>query len=159
MMKATSVLNVLMYLFRHHLHEQFETDNTQQKLLPQLEKAGFERNAIYYAFDWLNQLGEQEATSFHHSPSEAIRLYDPEEQELLDTECRGFITTLEQYGILKPHIREKVINQTLALEEEGIDIHLIKWVTLLVLFTQPNEENALNYMEHLVLNEPTTTLQ
>ncbi len=154
-MKEESVLNVLMYLFKYHLQENLVTDDPQTKLVQQLEDAGFERRTIYLAFDWLDQLGEQITTELKPDLSSALRIYSSDEQNKLDTNCRGFLTMLEDYGILRPHTREMVITQALALEEEGIDVHLIKWVTLLVLFTQPDEQDALAFMECLVFNDPT----
>lgn len=153
-MKEESVLNVLMYLFKNHLHENLMLDNTQNQLVTQLEKVGFDRQTIYSAFDWLDRLGEQALTPVKSPNANAIRVYTPEECEKMSRECRGFLTFLEEYGILKPYTREMVITQALALQEEGIDIHLIKWVTLLVLFTQPGEKNALARMEFLVLDDP-----
>src|SRR5688500_15758962 len=118
-MKNTNVINVLMYLFHHGLHERFEHENTKQKLLPQLEEAGFSRHSNYCAFKWLEQLNQQPIKESKVTIPNSIRLYDEEEQIKLNRECRGYLVSLEQYGVLKPHLREKVIAQTLALEEEG----------------------------------------
>ncbi|OGO90264.1 MAG: hypothetical protein A3F10_03320 [Coxiella sp. RIFCSPHIGHO2_12_FULL_42_15] len=155
MKQEESVLNVLMYLFKNHLYDGIEADNTDSELIDELESAGFKRQTIYQALGWLGQLGEQSQTPADlPSETQSLRIYTAEECEVLSTECRGLLTYLERHGILKPHTREMVITQALSLQEEGIDSHLIKWVTLLVLFTQPSEKKALASMEFLVLDDP-----
>lgn len=155
MKQEESVLNVLMYLFKNHLYDGIEVDDNDAELIEQLEGVGFNRQTIYQALGWLGQLGEQRmAQPDLVEPSQALRIYTELECEALNSDCRGFLTFLEQHSILKSHTREMVINQAMALQEEGIDTHLIKWVTLLVLFTQPEEKSALASMEFLVLDDP-----
>jgi Smg protein len=76
----------------------------------------------------------------------------------MSTECRNFIIALELQGILSPLTREVVIHQTLELIHEGIDLNLLKWVTLMVLFNMPNSEHALSHMEFLVLASAIDTI-
>ncbi len=151
-MKEESVLNVLMYLFRNHLQENLEPDESESSLIFHLEEVGFERKAIIQAFEWLENLHEQTHTPISLS-TDSLRIYTAEECQKINPHCRGLLTYLEQEGILKPHTREMVINQTLELEIEGIDASLIKWVTLLVLFNQPEDKEALACMEFLVLDD------
>ena len=49
--------------------------------------------------------------------------------------------------------REVVIDRLLALEADDIDIEQLKWVVLMVLFSQPGQENAYQRMEDLVFDE------
>jgi uncharacterized protein Smg (DUF494 family) len=60
---------------------------------------------------------------------------------------------LEQIGILSAHQRELVIDRLMALDCEEIDVDDIKWVVLMVLFSQPGEETAYARMEDLVFEE------
>jgi Smg protein len=60
---------------------------------------------------------------------------------------------LEQIGILSPHQRELVIDRMMALDCEEIDVDDIKWVVLMVLFSQPGEETAYARMEDLVFED------
>jgi len=62
---------------------------------------------------------------------------------------------LENLGILSPVQREWVIDRLLALAAEEIDIEQVKWVVLMVLFSQPDEANAYARMEDLVFEEQT----
>ena len=71
----------------------------------------------------------------------------------LDAGCRGFITYLEQIGILSPPQREILVDRLLALDTPDIDVEQIKWVVLMVLFSQPGQELAYARMEDLVFEE------
>ncbi len=75
------------------------------------------------------------------------------EQSRLDTACRGFLVHLENVGILSPAQRERVIDRLMALEGDDIDLDKLKWVVLMVLFSQPGEETAFSRMEDLVFEE------
>jgi Smg protein len=84
---------------------------------------------------------------------EAIRVFSGQEQARLDTDVRGYILHLEQEGILSTRQREHVIDRLLALDAEDIDIEQVKWVVLMVLFSQPGEEEAYARMEVLVFDQ------
>ena len=75
------------------------------------------------------------------------------EQARLDTDCRGYLVHLEQVGILSPTQRELVIDRLMALDGDEIDIEKLKWVVLMVLFSQPGQETAFSRMEDLVFED------
>ena len=87
------------------------------------------------------------------STARAIRIFDALEQARLDTDCRGYLVHLEQIGILSPTQRERVIDRLMALDGDEIDIEKLKWVALMVLFSQPGEETAFSRMEDLVFED------
>ena len=153
MNKEESVLTVLMYLFKHHMQEDCVVDNDEEKLINQLEKIGFRRPVIYKAFEWLTNLSDLEVIQENTEKPNAIRVFSEEECQMFDLESRNFLISLEHQEILSPFMREVVINQVIQLEQEGVDINLIKWVTLMVLFNQPKSDSALSLMELLVLDE------
>lgn len=152
-MKEESVLNVLMYLFKNHMLQNCELDTIEAQLLLQLEELGFRRKVIHQAFEWLENLSQGNNHAIQPSQEKSMRVFNGLECELLDLQCRSFIIALEQQGILNSHTRELVISQALELEVDTIDISLIKWVTLMVLFSQPEEKYALSCMEFLVLDD------
>ncbi|MDH3778949.1 MAG: DUF494 domain-containing protein, partial [Gammaproteobacteria bacterium] len=86
------------------------------------------------------------------------RIYNEFEHERLDASCRGYITYLEQIGILSPPQREILVDRLLALETTDIDVEQIKWVVLMVLFSQPGQELAYARMEDLVFEETSDLL-
>jgi len=159
-MKET-ILDVLMYLFENYVDEEIHFDDDQEALRTELSEAGFEHPEINKAFDWLEGLTEQPEmlSSLPSAEQPAMRVYNPVEMDKLETECRGFLLLLEQIGILDALNRERVIERVMALEADEIALDQLKWVVLMVLFNQPDQENSrLAWMEELVYNEMPSAL-
>jgi Smg protein len=151
-MKET-VLDVLMYLFESFVDGEDEPEPDRRGLRVELEEAGFGDREIDRALDWLDGLNAADAASEYPSTSCAIRIFDALETERLDSAARGYLLHLEQVGILPPAERELVIDRLLALDSDEIDIEQIKWVVMMVLFSQPGNEQAYAQMEDLVFAE------
>lgn len=147
-----SMFDVLMYLFENYFYDD-EPQPDRDSLESELFHAGFTRNEIHKAFDWLEGLASsrQQAGGAIGS-SHALRVFTQEEAERLDTDCRGFLLYLEQIGILGPVSRELAIDRMMALEHDEVDIETLKWVILMVLLNQPGEEEALASMEDLMFD-------
>ena len=153
-MKENSVLHVLMYLFQNHMQNNCQIDESEV-LIDQLESAGFVLPVINQAIDWLANLADSNTIAAITTPqTSSFRFYTPYEITLFGEQCINFITHLEKENILTPITRELVIHQAIELQAEGIDLNLIKWVTLMVLFNQPEHDEALSCMELLVLENP-----
>ena len=151
-----NVLDVLMYLFETYVDTEEEPEADQNELRDELARAGFGDPEIDRALDWLDGLTDQQDNLHYHPQTEhGTRIYSDFEQERLDSACRGYITYLEQIGILSPPQREILIDRLLALESADIDVEQIKWVVLMVLFSQPGQELAYARMEDLVFEEST----
>ncbi|NTU50789.1 MAG: DUF494 domain-containing protein, partial [Desulfobulbaceae bacterium] len=84
------------------------------------------------------------------SVSPAFRIFCDQEKTKLDIECRNLLMFLEHNGILNSANREIVIDRVMALENEEISLEKLKWITLMVLLSQPNEEIAFSRMEDIV---------
>ncbi len=80
-------------------------------------------------------------------------MFSGRELARLDTECRGYVTYLEQIGILTPIQRELVLDRLMALDAPDIGVEQVKWVALMVLFSQPGQAAAFARMEDLVFEE------
>ena len=150
------VLDILIYLFENYFdadtEDGFEPDRETLKL--ELEKAGFPGTEVERALCWLEDLAADHPARLPPSPtSRAIRVFAALEQARLDTDCRGYLVHLEQVGILSPMQRELVIDRLMALEGDEIDIDKLKWVVLMVLFSQPGQEVAFSRMEDLVFED------
>lgn len=150
MKEEESVLGVLMYLFHNHMEKENQINLNDMELIDELKSAGFHAHNIGKAFRWLHRLVEFSEQDIPPS-SDSYRVFNEEECALLSLECRSFIISLESQGVLSSHTREIVIHQALELVNEGIDLNLLKWVTLMVLFNMPGCETALSHMEFLVL--------
>ena len=154
-----NVLDVLMYLFETYVDTDEEPEADQNELRDELARAGFSDSEIDRALDWLDGLTDhQESIAFHAQTAHGMRVYNDFEQERLDAACRGYIAYLEQIGILSPQQREILIDRLLALESTDIDVEQIKWVVLMVLFSQPGQELAYARMEDLVFEESTGSI-
>ena len=153
------VFDVLMYLFETYIDADEDPDPDQNELRVELIRAGFGDTEIDRALDWLDGLAESNDERILNPQTEhGTRVYNDLELERLDTYCRGFITYLEQIGILSPPQRELLIDRLLALETPDIDVEQIKWVVLMVLFSQPGQELAYARMEDLVFEEEQAAL-
>ncbi|MDA0678697.1 MAG: DUF494 domain-containing protein [Proteobacteria bacterium] len=154
-----NVLDVLMYLFETYIDAEEEPEPDQNVLRDELSRAGFGDSEIDRALKWLDGLTENHE-NFHYSPQSGhgTRIFNDVETARLDAGCRGFITYLEQIGILSPTQREILIDRLLALETPDIDVEQIKWVVLMVLFSQPGQESAYARMEDLVFDETESPL-
>ncbi len=154
-----NALDVLMYLFKNYIDGELEYVPDRESLHVELQEAGFEHTEINSAFNWLDGLANGEPLSDLRSPKTgSIRLYNATEMSLLDTECRGFLIYLENAGILSAEVREIIIDRALALDDTEIDIEKLKWVTIMVLFNQPEQSNHYNWLEDLVFDRTRHTL-
>lgn len=146
-----NVLDVLMYLFETYADAEMAPEPDRSALRDELEGAGFDDREIDRALEWLDGLAERGAGSAWAAPKDrTIRVFNDEERIRLDAACRGYIMYLENIGILPPAQRELVIDRVMALGDDEVDVDQIKWVVLMVLFSQPGQESAYARMEDLV---------
>jgi Smg protein len=149
------VLDILIYLFENYFDGDMDdgAEPDRETLKQELEHAGFPAGEVERALCWLEDLAADPSRAVPAPTARAIRVFGAIEQSRLDTDCRGFLVHLENVGILSPTQRELVIDRLMALEGDDIDIEKLKWVTLMVLFSQPGQENAYARMEDLVFDE------
>jgi len=174
-----NVLDVLLYLFEYYMADNpgQPLDSDRDTLESRLVEAGFTTAEIRKAFGWMDTLWQRRSLTplaLQHGRNAApvnevadesvlvrpailpsMRIYVGEELTRLDADCRGFLLFLESVGILSPINRELVIERVLALPEEDMDVERLKWLVLLVLFTQPGEEEAYAWMEELIYDNLT----
>ena len=147
-----SVLDILIYLFENYMDAELEPQPSRDLLRKELEKAGFADGDIARSLDWLDSLTD-DGHAVAQTTARAMRVFSGQEQLRLDTDCRGYILYLENIGILSATQREIVIDRLLALDADDIDIEKVKWVVLMVLFSQPGQGEAYARMEDLVFEE------
>ena len=149
-----NVLDVLMYLFETYVDTEEDPEPDQNELRMELSRAGFGDSEIDRALLWLDALTDQQQNfNYGKQTPNGTRIFNEFEHDRLDSACRGYITYLEQIGILSPPQRELLVDRLLALETRDIDVEQIKWVVLMVLFSQPGQELAYARMEDLVFEE------
>ena len=149
-----TVLDVLMYLFENFSDQDYEQAPDQMVLRDELLQAGFGELEVDRALDWLEELAATDSEPFANKPAQrSVRLFNARELARLDADCRGYIVYLEQVGILNPVQREVILERLMALDSLDIDVEQVKWVVLMVLFSQPGQEAAFARMEDLVFEE------
>lgn len=151
-----NIFDVLMYLFENYMEDEIDTLPDSDIVRTELLEAGFEQIEVNKAFDWLESLSLQRA--INHSATPAFRIFCRQEKDRLDLESRNFLMFLENCGILNAANREIVIDRAMALENEELSMEKLKWIVLMVLLSQPDEEIAFSRMEDLVYNLVPTYL-
>jgi len=150
-MKQT-VFDVLMYLFENYIDDDNVKQSDPETLKALLKDAGFGKNHIAQAFDWLEGLVRlQEQSPVKPHAGDVIRVFHDHERKKLNIECQGFLQFLEQLGVIDANSREHVIDRAMALECEEIELTQLKWVVLMVLFNQSGMDEAYVWMENMVL--------
>ncbi len=107
---------------------------------------------------WLDGLSGEQLGKVAEATARAVRVFSGQELLRLDTDVRGYLMFLENLRILSGTQRELVIDRLMALEADEIDIEQVKWVVLMVLFSQPGQESAYAQMEDLVFEERSEAL-
>lgn len=147
-----NVLNVLLFLFENMMVG--DPDDDRDGLQSSLLDAGFSPQEIHKAFNWLDDLANARP-SFEPSAAYAggpFRVLAREEAEKLDVEAQGFLMFLERQGVLDPAQRELVLERVLALDVGEVDVDELKWIILMVLFNQPDQEAAYAWLENLMFD-------
>lgn len=145
-------LDVLIYLFQNYMFDDEQEEPDQQTLSIELAQAGFDRQLIDQAFDWLENLAQHcESTEPPSGGEGSLRMYRADELRRLSTEARGLLMSLEQCGVLIPATRELVVAQFLELDLEGADLDQLKWVIIMVLSNYNGAEGLSDQTEQLVM--------
>jgi Smg protein len=138
------MFDILLYLYDNYLVADLHPD--AETLTRKLAAVGFEADDIDRALNWLNALDSLDADA---SVGEGRRCFTEDEWRRLDSEGIGFLTHLEDSGLLTPQAREWVIEQALALEDAEVPADKIKWITLLAISRLSGPGDAL-WLEDLV---------
>ncbi len=150
-----NVFDVLLYLFENYMDEDPDQMPDPDSIRTELIAAGFPHQDIDKAFQWLESLTQSQSIQ---TTMPTFRIYAPQEMAKLDQECRGLLLFLEQSGILTPSNRELVIDRAMALSAEELSLENLKWIVLMVLFSQPDQEVAFARMEDLVYDNTPIAL-
>ena len=148
-----NVLDLLIYMFENYMSADDEPRPDRVTLKTELEKAGFAEFDVERAMEWLDGLSGDQLGKVAEATARAVRIFSGHELLRLDTDVRGYLMHLENLRILSAPERELVIDRLMALDADEIDIEQVKWVVLMVLFSQPGQESAYAQMEDLVFEE------
>jgi Smg protein len=148
-----NVLDLLIYLFENYTGADEQARPDRDTLKRELDAAGFAEVDIGRALEWLDGLAGEQLGKVAEATARAVRVFSSQESMRLDTDVRGYLMYLEHSKILSSPQRELVIDRLMALDADEIDIEQVKWVVLMVLFSQPGQESAYAQMEDLVFEE------
>lgn len=149
-----NLLNILMYVFENYLERNAIAKKENSVIVSEMLSAGFEVKEIDRALKWFTDLNDIKS-SFNLAKDalskKAFRAYTEYEMNKITSEARSFLMSLEQSGVIDPISREIVIDRAMALDDPLIDEPEIKWVSLMVLFSQADKKAELMMLEDLVL--------
>ena len=142
-MTTGSVLDILIYVFDRYMLDEAPEVPSATSLARDLERAGFAPAKVERALDWLADLAcDHRAPPGAEAAPHGLRVFSDSELARLSTECRGFLLRSSTRGILSSAQREIVIERMLALDADELDTEQLKWVVLMVLSSQPGQEQA-----------------
>jgi Smg protein len=137
------MFDILVYLFENC--QQAELAYDRERVARKLSAAGFEDSDISEALHWL--AGMLHAPHAVREPlpdaRRSFRAYAPRELSKLDAQCRGFLLTLEQSGILSADTRELVLERALAASGDSLSLEQLKLIVLMVLWNQQTPTSQL----------------
>ena len=134
---------VLVYLFENC--QQGELADDRERVARKLSAAGFEDADISEALHWLAGVVRTARTTRAPLPDSrtSFRAFAPRELAKLDAQCRGFLITLEQSGILTAETRELVLERSLAASGPSLSLDQLKLIVLMVLWNQKTPTSQL----------------
>ena len=149
-----NVLDILMYLFENYFSEPLEEKPDQRALENELLEAGFAGPKVRKAFTWLENLSEQQSEGRPRAtPSpDSVRVLTSAEAHKLTPDARGFLTFLQDTGVIDAGTRELVIERIMALDSQEIDTEDLSWVLLMILHNRPDQEGAYVWVEDMIFD-------
>lgn len=135
--------DILAYLFENC--QQAELADDRERVVRKLSAAGFEDSDISEALHWLAGVLSAPRGASRALPNArtSFRAFAPRELAKLDAECRGFLITLEQSGMLTPETRELVLERSLAASGTALSLDQLKLIVLMVLWNQQTSTRQL----------------
>ena len=145
------MFDVLVYLYENYWRPDACPDHRQ--LSRKLSALGFENEEIEDALSWLAGLaGAAESHSGEQSPA-GLRVYSAAETERLGEASIGFVSFLESAGVLRPPMREMVIDRAMAIPASPLPLEDLKIIVLMVFWSLGEEPDALILDELFVETE------
>ena len=145
------MFDVLVYLYENYWRPDACPGHDQ--LTRKLTSVGFESDEIQEALLWLDGLAKTAQAYVGEQSAGSLRVYSPQEHELLGEESIGFISFLESAGVLPPPMREMVIDRATAIGAAPIDLDDLKVIVLMVFWSLGEEPDALILDELFVAPE------
>jgi len=147
------MMDVLVYVFENYMTEQYNVKESghRQLIISGLQKIGFSPGLIEEALVWLQQVSREPGAMIKPA-DESVRHFSHKEQLIVGHDGIEFIEYLMAQGILNHHSRELLIDGLLYLKADNIDVDDLQWLALIILFSQPDQEQAFVDLERLLFD-------
>ncbi|WP_295642104.1 DUF494 domain-containing protein [uncultured Methylibium sp.] len=145
------MFDVLVYLYENYWEPGACPDHRQ--LSRKLSAVGFENEEIEDALSWLAGLAEAAESHGGSQSADALRVYSTAEQDHLGEASIGFVSFLESAGVLRPPMREMVIDRAMAIPASPLALEDLKIIVLMVFWSLGEEPDALILDELFVDDE------
>lgn len=160
---SKTVYDVLLNIFDNYVTADLTLDREEDVVINELRRLGFPKALVEKAFNWLKKLDRETSKlsqSAEQGARQMVRIFCPEENDKLLPESQGLLHSLVNVGLLDMTTREKIIELAMELGTQKIDDEQIKWVTLMVLFSQSDalDLEQLDWLEQLVFDENFETV-
>lgn len=144
------MFDVLVYLYETYYRPDACPDS--EALVKKLSAVGFEEEEISKALGWLTDLAETTNEFSDRYPQQTafsfgIRIYAPQETDVLGTEAVGFLQFLESAKVINPVQREIIIERALAISDSQVSLDKLKVIVLMVMWSQGKEPDGLIFDE------------
>lgn len=150
------MFEIIMYLFESYIQVDQSVELDTQEVTDELMQEGFQKKDIAKALSWLDNLANIQDQGAHNrtldETDSSLRIYTQLEQRHISVEARSYILYLEQAKILTTHTREIVIDCIMSLDAVDLRLEDIKWLILMVLFNDPESENAFLQLESMLMD-------
>jgi len=150
------MFEIIMYLFESYIQVDQTMELDAQEVTDELMQEGFQKNEITKALAWLDNLAnihnQDPQSRVTAEQATSIRIYNKIESRQISLECRSYISYLEDAKILTTHTRETVIDCIMSLDSAELVLEDLKWLILMVLFNDPNSEDAFLQLESMLMD-------
>jgi Smg protein len=111
--------------------------STEEQIVEDLLTAGFRQDEIEAAFGWIESVALEPDAELDVKPaSMPLRLFAPQEELLLSSRARGYLTRLLQQGLISAELAEEVIMRACYQERDRLSLREIKHMLTLALVAE-----------------------
>jgi uncharacterized protein Smg (DUF494 family) len=121
-----------------------EDFSSEKQIVEGLLGAGFKEDEINEAFRWMEKitLRPDQAQQILQLQPPSMRIFAPQEQQMLSVAAQGFLVQLRLAGILSAELEEEIIIKACHNNEERIGLAELKSLTVLTMFASLQHDHA-----------------
>ncbi len=151
------MMDVLVYVFENYMTEHYNLKESghRQVIINGLQKIGFSPGLIEEALAWLHQVSESPGTVLEPTTTSS-RHFSQTERRMVGDEGIDFIEYLIAQGILNHRSVELLIDGLLYLKADNIEVDDLQWLALIILYSQPDQEQAFVDLERMLFETAET---